>query len=99
MSSPSSLWVDELSKSTMRGRGLPQQPAQKDTDFLLSDVVVEKKVVEAQMVPLGTQGNSGNHRDFLSAPLAMIEEGSRASGRPSPDHQGSQQKAAFVGKN
>ena len=78
---------------------LPQQLAQKQTDFFLSDVVIEKEVVEAQMVSLAAQRDPGNDGDFVSAPLAITEEGSRTPGRPSPDHQGGQQKAAFVGKD
>jgi len=51
------------------------------------------------MASLGAQRNSGDHRDFVPAPLAMTVEGSAAPGRPSLDHQGSQQEARFVRKN
>lgn len=37
---------------------LPQQLTQKHADFFLADVVVEEKVVEAEMVSLGAHGNS-----------------------------------------
>lgn len=55
---------------------LPQQLAQKHTDLLLRDVVVEKKVVETQVVSLGAQRDPGNDGDFISAPLAITEDGS-----------------------
>ncbi len=78
---------------------LPQQLAQKQADFFLTDVVVEEEVVEAQAVSLGAQRDAGNDGDFIPAPLPIMEEGSRAPRCPSPNHQGSQQKAAFIGKN
>lgn len=42
-----------IQQYNQRATELPEQLAQKHTDFLLRDVVVEKKVVEAQMVSLG----------------------------------------------
>lgn len=78
---------------------LPQQLAQKDTDFFLCDVVVEKKVVETQTAPLGTQGNSRDYGNPIPTPLAITDNGSAALGRPGADHQGRQQKAALIGKN
>jgi len=37
---------------------MPQQLAQKHTDFLLPDVVKEEEIVEAQLVSPGAQRNS-----------------------------------------
>lgn len=78
---------------------LPQQLAQKRADFFLSDIVIEKKVVEAQLVSLGAHGNAGDNGNFIPTAVAITDEGCAAPRRPSPDHQGSQQKAAFIGKN
>ena len=66
---------------------LPQQLAQKQTDFLLRDVVVEEQVVEAQVLSLGAQGDAGNDGDFIPAPLAITEQGRAALRCPSPDHE------------
>src|SRR5580700_2371519 len=44
---------------------MPQQLTQEHTDFLLSDVLVKQKIVEAQVASLGTHRNSGDHRDFI----------------------------------
>lgn len=68
---------------------LPQQLPQKQTDLFLCDVVKEEQVMQTQMVPLGAQGDSGNHRNFIAAPLAMMMNGSLPLGRPGLDHQGS----------
>ena len=76
-----------------------EQLAEKQAHFFLSDVVEEKQIVEAQVPPSGADRDSGDDRDFVSAPLTMILKGSRALGRPSSDHQGSQQEARFIGKN
>lgn len=78
---------------------LPEQLPQEHTDFFLPDVVIKKEGIEAQVVSLGAQRDPGNDGDFIAAPLAIPKEGSRAPRRPSPDDQGSQQKAAFIGKN
>ena len=77
---------------------LPQQLTQKRTDLFLCDVVIEEQVIQTQTVPLGAQRDSGNHRNFVAATLAMMLNGSRAPRRPSLDHQRSQQKARFIGK-
>jgi hypothetical protein len=36
---------------------VPQQFLQKETDFLLSDVVREEQIIEAQVVAFGADGN------------------------------------------
>lgn len=78
---------------------MPQQFAEKETDFFLADVVEEKQIVEAQVLSSGADRDSGDDGDFVPASLAMTHEGGQALGRPSPGHQGSQQEARFVGKN
>lgn len=78
---------------------LPQQLAQKHTNFFLSEVVIEEEVVKAQMMSPEAERDPGNDGDFIPAPLAITEEGSTTPRCPGPDYQGSQQKAAFIGKN
>jgi hypothetical protein len=39
---------------------VPQQRTQKRTDFLLTDILKKKEIVEAQSVPLGADRNAGN---------------------------------------
>jgi len=48
---------------------------------------------------LRTDRDSRDDRDFVPAPLAMTLNGGRALGRPSSDHQGSQEETGFIGKN
>ena len=97
-------------RRAMMGRGIVQQNdhgtpevaqqlAEKQAHFFLSDVVEEKQVVEAQSLSSGADRDAGDDRDFISASLAVMLKGSRALGRPSSNHQGSQQEARFIGKN
>ena len=72
---------------------VPQEFAEKPAHFVLPDIVEVKQVVEAQVLSLGTDRDSGDHGDFVPASLAMTLEGSAALRCPSPGHQGSQQKA------
>jgi hypothetical protein len=76
-----------------------QQLAEKQAHFFRSDIVEEKQIVEAQVLPSGADRDSRDDRDFVAASLAMILQGSRTLGRPGSDHQGSQQEARFIGKN
>jgi hypothetical protein len=76
-----------------------QQLAEKETHFFLPDVVEVKQRVEAEVLALGADGDSGDDGDFVPASLSMTLKGGAALGCPSPDHQGSQQKARFIGKN
>jgi len=75
------------------------QLAEKETHFFLPDVVEVKQKVEAQVLSPRTDRDSGDDGDFVSASLPMTLKGSAALRCPSPDHQGSQQKARFIGKN
>jgi hypothetical protein len=76
-----------------------QQFAEKETHFFLPDVVEVKQRVEAEVLSLGADRDSGDDGDFVPASLPMTLKGGAALRCPSPDHQGSQQKARFIGKN
>ncbi len=76
-----------------------QQLAEKQTHFFLADVVEVKQIVEAQVLSLGTDRDSGDDGDFVPASLAMTLKGGAALGGPSPNHQGSQQKARFISED
>jgi hypothetical protein len=76
-----------------------QQLAEEATHFFLPDVVEVKQRVEAEVLPLGADRDSGDDGDFVPASLPMTLQGGAASRCPSLDHQGSQQKARFIGKN
>ena len=77
---------------------MPQQLTQEDTDFLLLDVVKKQEIVEAQVAPLGTHRNSGDHRDFVPLPLVMPMDGGFPLRSPGPDYRRNQEEARFVGK-
>jgi len=76
-----------------------QQLAEEETHFFLPDVVEVKQRVEAEVLPLGADRDSGDDGDFVPASLPMTLQGGAALRCPSSDHQGSQQKARFIGKN
>jgi len=76
-----------------------QQLAEKSTHFFLSDIVEEEQVVEAQVLALGTDGDSRDDGDFVAVSLAMMLQGRAPLGSPGADHQGSQQEARFIGKD
>jgi hypothetical protein len=76
-----------------------QQFAEEKTHFFLPDVVEVKQRVEAEVLSLGADRDSGDDGDFVPASLPMTLKGGAALRCPSPDHQGSQQKARFIGKN
>jgi hypothetical protein len=78
---------------------VPQQLAEKQTHFFLADVVEVQQIVKAQVLSLGADRDSGDDRDFVSASLAMMLQGGAALGCPSLGHQGSQQKARFIGED
>ncbi len=67
---------------------VPQQLAQKHTDFLLGNIFKEKEIVEAQVVALGTERNSGDDRNFVAPSLAMTMDGGFPLRSPGPDHRG-----------
>ena len=57
-----------------------QELAEKPAHFLLPDVVEVKQVVEAQVLSLRTDRDSGDDGDFVPASLAMTLEGGAALG-------------------
>jgi hypothetical protein len=76
-----------------------EQFAEKSTHFFLSDVVEEEQRVETQVLSSGADRDSRDDGDFVPACLAMTLNGGGALGCPGSDHQRSQQKARFIGKN
>src|SRR5438552_17921644 len=103
--------MPELPQSfTVVGGGIVQQDndgtpkvsqdlAEKQAHLFLADVVKVEQIVEAQVLSSGTHRDSGEDRDFVWASLAMTQQGGAALGRPSLDHQGSQQEARFIGSD
>ena len=67
-----------------------QQFTEKQAHLFLPNVVEEEQIVEAQVLSMGAGRDSRDDRDLVPASLAMILKGSRALGRPSSHHQGSQ---------
>jgi len=78
---------------------VPQQLPEEQAHLFLADVVEVKQIVEAQVLSLGADRDSGDDGDFVPASLAMTLKGGAALGCPSLGHQGSQQKARFIGKD
>ncbi len=76
-----------------------QQLPKKAAHFFLADVVEVKQIVEAHVLALRADRNSGDDRDFVAASLPMTLEGSATLRCPSSGHQGSQQKARFIGED
>ena len=76
-----------------RAAQMSQQFPQKSADLLLPDVGKEEQIVEAQWVPLGVQGNSGDDEDPVP-PMTM--HGSLGLWSPGLDHVGNQQEARFI---
>jgi len=76
-----------------------EQLAEKSTHFLLSDVIEEEQIVEAQVLSLGANRDPRDDRDFVPAPLPMALHRGATLGRPSSHHQGGQEEARFIGKN
>ena len=78
---------------------MAQQLAEKEADLLLPDIVKVKLIVQAQALSSGTDGNSRNDRDLVSASLAMIMHRSASLRRPRPGYVRDQEKARLVGEN
>ena len=71
---------------------VPQQLPKKPAHFFLADVVEVKQVVQAQVLSLRTDRNSGDDRDFVPPSLTMTLKGSAPLGCPSPGHRGASKK-------
>ena len=76
-----------------------QQLPEKPTHFLLSDVVEVKEIVEAQVLSLRADRDSRDDGNLVPLSLTMMLKRGAALGRPSSDHQGSQQEARFIGED
>ena len=76
-----------------------EQFAEKSTHFLLSDVVEEEQIVEAQVLSSGADRDPRDDGDFVPAPLPVALHRGATLGRPSSHHQGGQEEARFIGKN
>ncbi len=78
-----------------RAAQVAKQMAEEDAHLLLPDVVEPKLVIEAEMLSLGTDGNSRDDGDSLAA-IAMAQDRSLASRGPGLDHVGDQQEPGFI---
>ena len=77
---------------------VPQQVAQEHANFLLPNVVEVKLIEKAQLLAFGTDGDSRDDGDFVTA-VGMPMHRSLATGRPGLDHMRDQQESGFVGKD
>jgi hypothetical protein len=75
-----------VQEDNYRAAQMAQQLAEKHANFLLPDIVEVKLVVQAQALSSGTYGDSGNDRDLVSAPLAMIVNRSTPLRGPRPGY-------------
>lgn len=75
-----------IQEDNHRAAQMAQQVAEKQANFLLPDIVEVKLIVQAQALSSGTDGDSGNDRDLVSAPLAMIVNRSTPLRGPRPGH-------------
>jgi hypothetical protein len=78
---------------------MAQQPAQKQADLLLPDIVEVELVVQAQALSFGAYGDSANDRDLVSPSLAVVVNRSTALRGPGLGYLRNQQEARFIGKN
>ena len=77
---------------------VPQKIAEEDADFGVPNVVEVELVEKAQALALGTNGDSRDDGDFVTA-VAVPMHRSLASGRPGLDYIRDQQESGFVGKD
>jgi hypothetical protein len=77
---------------------MPQQMAEKLTNFLLSDVLEVKLVEEAQLLPFRADRDSRDHRDLVP-PIAMVDHRRLTARRPSLGNVRDQQKSGFIRKD
>ena len=84
-----------VQKHQHRAAQVAKQMAEEHTHFLLPDVVEPKLVIKAEMLSLGTDGDSRDNGDSL-APIPMTQDRSLAPRGPGLDHVGDQQEPGFV---
>jgi hypothetical protein len=85
-------------KYNHRAAQVAKQMAEENAHLLLPDVVEPKLVIEAEMLSLGTDGDSRDNGDSLSS-IPMTQDRSLAPGGPGLDHVGDQQEPGFVGED
>jgi hypothetical protein len=71
-----------IQEDNHRAAQMAQQLPEKHADFLPPDIVEVKLIVKTQALSSGTYGDSGNDRDLVSAPLAVIVNRSTPLRRP-----------------
>jgi len=77
---------------------MPQQVAEKRTDFLLPDVLEVKLVEEAQPLALRADRDPGNHRDLVP-PITMLDHRRLTARRPGLGDMRDQQESGFIRKD
>lgn len=77
---------------------VPQQIAKKHANLIVPNVVEVKLVEKAQALELGTDGDSRDDGDFVTAVTVPVHR-SLAARRPGLDHIRDQQESGFVGKD
>jgi hypothetical protein len=88
-----------IQEDNHRAAQMAQQLAEKGANFLLSDIVEVQLIVQAQALSSGTDGDSGNDRDLVSAPLAMIVSRTTPFWGPPLGHVRDQEKARLIGED
>jgi len=88
-----------IQEDNHRAAQMAQQLAEKHANFLLPDIVEVKLIVQAQALSSGTDGDSGNDRDLVSASLAMIVNRSTPLRGPGPGYVRDQEKARLIGED
>ena len=88
-----------IQKDDHRAPQMAQQPAEKRANLLLPDIVEVKVIIQAQSLSLRAYRDSGNDRDLISPPLAVIVNRSTSLWGPSLGHMRNQKEARFVGKH
>jgi hypothetical protein len=88
-----------IQEDNHRAAQMAQQLAEKGANFLLSDIVEVKLIVQAQALSSRTDGDSGNDRDLVSVPLAMIVNRSTPLRGPRLGYVRDQEKARLIGED
>jgi hypothetical protein len=82
-----------IEQNNDRAAQVPQQLTEKHTDLLLPNVVEEEKIVEIQVLSLGTERNPRDHRDSVPSSLPMMMDRSLPLRSPGANHRGNQEEA------
>lgn len=76
---------------------VPEQVAEEKAHFLLPNIVVEQKVVEAQSLSLWADRNTRDDRHLIP-PVGMMNNRSFPDRRPGLGYIGDEQEPGFVAK-